>query len=153
MNTFVRLHNLPNRRRPIYTSPTTGLDALIANFFHDTNDSHDAAGIKIDVSENEKNYWVSATLPGAKKDEIQLAIEKNTVTIGVEIKQEATAHPSENEGAQRLHRERFYGKTSRTFKLAQEIDEAKVDAKYVDGVLTLTLPKKAPEAAKRITIN
>ena len=51
-----------------------------------------------------------------------------------------------------LHVERVYGKTTRSFTLPQELDEAKVEAKYRDGVLELTLPKKAAAARKQITV-
>jgi HSP20 family protein len=52
-----------------------------------------------------------------------------------------------------VHSERFYGKTSRSFVVAQEIDDANVEAKYANGLLSLVLPKKLQPAAKRITIN
>ena len=51
-----------------------------------------------------------------------------------------------------LRSERYVGKVSRNFQLAQEIDEAQVTAKYTDGVLELLLPKKAATQARRITI-
>lgn len=51
-----------------------------------------------------------------------------------------------------LRTERYFGKVSRSFQLAQEIDEAQVSAKYTDGVLELLLPKKAATQARRITI-
>jgi HSP20 family protein len=51
-----------------------------------------------------------------------------------------------------LHSERHFGKVSRAFRLAQEVDDAKASARYTDGVLELTLPKKAAAAAKQLTI-
>ena len=56
------------------------------------------------------------------------------------------------EGERVLRSERYVGKVSRSFQLAQEIDEAQVNAKYTDGVLELALPKKAATQARRITI-
>ena len=59
---------------------------------------------------------------------------------------------SEQEGERILRTERYFGKVSRSFQLAQEIDEAQVQAKYTDGVLELSLPKKTAAQARRITI-
>jgi len=56
------------------------------------------------------------------------------------------------EGERVLHSERVYGKVSRSFALPQELDEAKAEARFRDGVLELTLPKKAAAARKAITI-
>jgi HSP20 family protein len=70
------------------------------------------------------------------------------VSITAEVKQEKEA----KEGERIVHSERYYGKVARAFRLGYEIDEAKVQAKYTDGVLELTLPKKQTPAAKQITI-
>jgi len=51
-----------------------------------------------------------------------------------------------------LHSERYFGKVSRAFRLSQEIDETRASAKYTDGVLQLTLPKKATAVAKQLAI-
>ena len=59
---------------------------------------------------------------------------------------------SVKEGERVLRTERYFGKVSRSFQLAQEIDEAQVNAKYTDGVLELSLPKKAATQARRISI-
>jgi HSP20 family protein len=109
--------------------------------------------IKIEVTEDASVYRVSAVLPGVKKEDIHVSVDQNEVSIVAEIKRETVA-PAEGakEGERLLHSERFYGKTSRVFSVAQEIEEAGVQAKYADGVLSLVLPKKAPVAAKRVTI-
>jgi len=59
---------------------------------------------------------------------------------------------TKKDGERVLHSERYFGKVSRAFRLSQEIDEARASAKYADGVLELTLPKKATAAAKQLTI-
>ena len=109
--------------------------------------------IKIEVTENATAYRVSAVLPGAKKEDIHIEVDQKEVSILAEIKRE-TVPPAEptKESERVLHSERFYGKTSRVFSLAQDIDEAGVEAKYADGVLSLLLPKKVPVSAKRVTI-
>ena len=146
MNTLVRLNN---RRTPAYAPFPDRLDDLFAGFFRPVSDDGRALDtIKLDVAEDEKSYRVTAALPGVKKDDIHIAVDKNEVSISAEVKRENTTQ----EGERLLHSERFYGKTSRSFSVAQEIDDGAVQAKYADGVLTLTLPKKAPVAAKRVTI-
>ena len=104
--------------------------------------------LKVDVAESNGSYLVSAELPGVKKEDIQVAIDGAQVTLSAEVKREKDV----KEGERLLHSERVYGKVSRSFALPQELDEAKAEAKFRDGVLELTLPKKAAAARKAITI-
>jgi HSP20 family protein len=89
-----------------------------------------------------------AELPGVKKEDIKVNIDGDAVSITAEARVEKEA----KEGERVLHSERFVGKVSRAFRLAEEIDESRASAKYSDGVLELTLPKKAAPAAKQLTI-
>jgi HSP20 family protein len=107
----------------------------------------DAPRMKVDVAEKNGAYLVKAELPGAKKDDIHVSIDGAQVTLEAEVKQEKTT-----DGERALHVERTYGKVTRTFSLPQELDEAKVEARFQDGVLELKLPKKQPAARKQITI-
>jgi len=105
--------------------------------------------MKIDVTKAEDTYTVKAEIPGVKKDDIQVSIDGNEVTISGEIKKES----EEKKGEEVLRSERYYGKVSRSFTLPHDVDEAKVVAKYADGVLKLTLPMKSKSASKKITVN
>jgi HSP20 family protein len=105
--------------------------------------------MKIDVSKTEDAYTVKAEIPGVNKDDIQVSIDGNEVTISGEIKKES----EEKKGEEVLRSERYYGKVSRSFTLPHDVDEAKVVAKYADGVLKLTLPMKSKSAGKKITVN
>lgn len=105
------------------------------------------AQIRVDVSEGEKSYTVRAEIPGVKKEDISVAVEGGQVEISAEI-----GATEAREGERVLRAERHAGRVYRAFTLAQEVDEAAVQARYADGVLELTLPKKAPAAARRITI-
>jgi HSP20 family protein len=105
--------------------------------------------MKIDVTKAEDTYTVKAEIPGVKKDDIQVSIEGNEVTISGEIKKES----EEKKGEEVLRSERYYGRVSRSFTLPHDVDEAKVVAKYADGVLKLTLPMKSKSAGKKITVN
>jgi HSP20 family protein len=104
--------------------------------------------MKVDVAESNGAYTVTAELAGVKKDDIQVTIDGAQVTLAAEVKREKEASQEERV----LHTERIYGKVSRSFTLPQEVDEAKAEAKFRDGVLELTLPKKAAAARKQVTI-
>ena len=104
--------------------------------------------IKMDVKEDDKAYTVHAEIPGVKKEDIHVTIEGNQVSISAETKKEK----EEKEGEKVLRSERYYGKVYRSFTLGQDVDEATATAKYNEGVLDLTLPKKATSSAKKLAI-
>ena len=106
------------------------------------------AQIKVDVKENDKAYTVQAEVPGVGKDEIHVSVEANVVTLRAEIKQE----DAQGSDDKLLRSERYYGAVSRSFQLPQEVDQTQARAKYDNGVLTLTLPKKAANGSQRLTI-
>ena len=104
--------------------------------------------MKVDVAEKNGAYTVTAELAGVKKEDIQVTIDGAEVTLTAEVKREKEVADDERV----LHTERTFGKVSRSFSLPQEVDEAKAEAKFRDGVLELTLPKKAAAARKQVTI-
>jgi HSP20 family protein len=104
--------------------------------------------MKVDVAEKNGAYTVTAELPGVKKDDIQVTIDGAQVTLAAEVKREKEVSQDERV----LHTERTFGKLSRSFTLPQEVDEGKAEAKFRDGVLELTLPKKAAAARKQISV-
>jgi HSP20 family protein len=103
---------------------------------------------KVDVSEKNGAYLVTAELPGVRKEDIHVAIDGPQVTIEAEVKREKEASKDERT----LHSERVYGKVTRSFTLPQEVEDSKAQASFKDGVLELTLPKKAEAQRKQITI-
>jgi HSP20 family protein len=103
---------------------------------------------KVDVAEKNGAYVVTAELPGVKKEDIQVTIDGAEVTLGAEVKREREVEKDERV----LHSERTFGKVTRSFTLPQEVDEAKSQATFRDGVLELTLPKKAAAQRKQISI-
>lgn len=107
------------------------------------------AQFRMDVSENDSEYQVLAEMPGVKKDEISITINGNEVAITAEVKHENVVKKGETV----LRAERCYGKLQRAFTLGHEVDEATAQAKYNDGVLELTLPKKTAAAAKRLAVH
>jgi HSP20 family protein len=108
-----------------------------------------ALNMRVDVSEKDNAYQVKADIPGVKKEDINVRIDGNIVQIDAEMKREKETRGN---GDKILRSERYYGNVSRSFSLADDVDESKVFAKYADGVLTLVLPKKTTVAAKRVAI-
>jgi HSP20 family protein len=105
--------------------------------------------IKVDVKEGDKAYTVRADIPGVKKEDIQVDIEGNMVSVRAEAKQEK----EEKKDEKVIYSERSYGMVSRSFSLPTEVDEKSAKAEYKDGVLNLTLPKKADGGGKRISVS
>jgi HSP20 family protein len=104
--------------------------------------------IKVDVEENDKSYTVKAEIPGVKKEDINVHVDGNQVSITAESKQEKDV----KENGKVIRSERYYGSMYRSFSLGQDVDQAGASAKYADGILQLTLPKKATAAAKKLTV-
>lgn len=107
-----------------------------------------APQIKLEVSEDDKNYTIKAEIPGVKKEDIRISVDGNLVSISAEVKKET----EQKEGKKVIHSERYYGQVARSFTLDSEVDEGAAQAKYAEGVLEAVLPKKQQTPAKRITI-
>ncbi|MDO4796195.1 MAG: Hsp20/alpha crystallin family protein [Brachymonas sp.] len=107
-----------------------------------------ASQIRIDVNENDKEFVVQAEMPGVPKEDIHVSIDGNTVTLQAEVKQ----HDKQTDGEHVLRSERYFGSVSRSFQLPVEIDEAAAKAKYENGVLLLTLPKKVSRTPQKLIV-
>ena len=105
--------------------------------------------IKVDVKETDQGYTVQAEVPGVAKEDIQVSVDGNVVTLSAEVKQSDTQASDEK----LLRSERYYGSVSRSFQLPADIDRDTAKAKYDNGVLTLTLPKKKSGASQRLAID
>lgn len=104
--------------------------------------------IRIDVTENDKDYQVRAEIPGAKKEDIRVTVDGNFVSISAEVRKEK----EEKSGGRVLLKETYFGSVSRGFSLAHEVDAKAVVAKLEDGVLKLTLPKRQGAGARTVAI-
>jgi HSP20 family protein len=126
-------------------------DTALRRFFSPTLLETEAPHLKmrIDVNENDKAYTVKADIPGVKKEDINVRVDGNVVSIEAEARSEKE---TKGNGDKVLRSERYYGTISRTFSLGQDIDAARVQAKYADGVLNLELPKKGPADTARIAV-
>ena len=126
----------------------TGFDELFRGFFRPVRVEKEPMAIKMDVAERGNTYVVKAEIPGVAKEDIQVSIEGNQITIGAEVKRESEAA----EGGRALRRERHYGSVYRAFTLPVDVDEAASSARYENGVLELTLAKKPALAGRKLTV-
>lgn len=105
--------------------------------------------IGLDVAENDQGYTVRAEIPGVKKEDIKVEVQGNRVSISAETRRES----EQKQGERIVRSELYYGAQHRSFALEQDVDESKATARYVDGVLELTLPKKAGGGASKLQIS
>jgi len=126
----------------------SGFDELFRGFFRPVRVEKAPAAIMMDVTEQDNAYVVRAEIPGVTKEDIQVSIEGNQVTIGAEVKREKDV----KDGERLLRSERYYGSVYRGFTLPVEVDETTSNAKYENGVLELTLAKKPANAGRKLTI-
>ena len=124
-------------RRVVAYNPFRELEEMSRSFWNDTN----LNAFRTDITEKDGVYTLTAELPGFKKEDISIDIDKDCLTIAAERKDE-----SEDEDKERnyVRRERFYGSYSRSLNV-KGIDTEAINAYYADGILTLTMPSKTPE--------
>ena len=133
-------HNVSN------FNPFHDFDELERAFFSDN-----ALGeFKADIQEDGDNFVLEADLPGFKKEDIKIDVEDDCLTISAERKVDEDKKDEKNNF---VKRERYYGSYSRSFDVSG-INIDGIEASYTDGVLTLTMPKKAAEvpASRRLEI-
>lgn len=128
-----------------------GIDQLFEDFFADEKalaPFHMNGKLPaIDVKETDTAISVDAELPGLKQEEIKVTVEEGVLTIAAERKQE------KDEKTKNVHRtERYYGQMERKLALPASVEDGKIDAVYKDGVLHVTLPKKASAKPKAVTV-
>lgn len=108
-----------------------------------------ALEIRVDVKESPADYTVHAELPGVAKEDVHVEIDGNRVSISGEVKRQT----EKKDGERVLRSERYYGAVARSFALASDLDESKSEAKFENGVLTLTLVKKTAPGGKKLAIS
>lgn len=133
-------------RRVSAYNPFRELEEMSRSFWS----SPDLSAFRTDIRKENENYVLEAELPGFKKEDISIDIDKDCLTISAERKSE---EEDENKDNGFIRRERYYGSYSRSFNI-KGIDADSITASYADGVLTLTMPEKTPEipAARRLEI-
>ena len=145
---------IPYRRNNTYSNIFREMEELERRFFGDSSGRSEKAegfsGFRTDVSDQGESYLLEADLPGFDKDSIHLEVNEDTLTISAE---RHSQHEDENKRPNYVCCERSYGKYQRSFDVSG-IDTDAIKARYADGVLSLTLPKKAEvkPAVKRVAI-
>ncbi len=132
-----------------FLSQLRGIENLMTRMFDENEDTWLSSAVlpSVDLSETDDEVDVAIDLPGMKPEEIDVHVHNNLLTVTGERKEE-----SEEKG-RTFHRvERRSGSFSRTVSLPCHVDEAKVDAKYRDGVLSITMPKTKEAQAKKIPV-
>jgi HSP20 family protein len=103
----------------------------------------------MDVVDKGDHFEVKVDMPGVKKEDIEVSVEGSRVMVRAETR----AVKEEKEGERVLHTERVAAMYARSFELPAEVTETGAEARYEDGVLMLTLPKRAPQASRKLTVN
>ncbi len=108
-----------------------------------------APSFRVDVSEDEKNIYIEADMPGVNKEDVKISMDEDVLTISAE-----RSHEEEKKKKDYHRIERSYGSMSRSFTVGDNISADEVDASYDNGVLHITLPKKEPveKPKKEITV-
>lgn len=125
---------------PTYDDMYTMFD----KFFESKSPSLSADKFKVDLQNNEKEYVIDADLPGIDKEDIKLEIKDDYLTIGFQVKDEKT---EEDKKKNYVHKERTYQSMERRFYLPNA-DEEKINAKLVNGVLNIVVPKVENQSKK-----
>ncbi len=108
-----------------------------------------APQIRVDVTESDGQYLVKAEVPGVRKEDLDVNINDNQVSISAEVKKEAET----KEAGRTLRSERRYGWIRRSIWLDSPVDQSKASARYHDGLLELTLPKRSAPTMKHLEIH
>jgi HSP20 family protein len=141
------------RNRPVEKNFNNVLDTFWAGFPSVFRDDFGASNFKqfapVNVKEVENGYQLEVVAPGLEKEDFKISLDKNLLTISAETKNEAEAKAEKH-----LRREYQFQSFKRSFTVDENIDTENIDAKYVNGVLVLNLPKKAEvkPATKQISI-
>ncbi len=98
--------------------------------------------MKADVKETESGFELAIDLPGFKKEDIQAQLKDGCLTISASTKKESD---EKDDDGKFVRRERFYGSCSRSFYVGEDLKQDDITAKFENGVLSLFVPKKAPE--------
>ncbi len=140
--------------RPSSQASTVSRDpfSLVDAMFNELASQRSSASLvsraRIDVSERNGTYEVRAELPGVKKEDIAIDIDGASVSISAKL----SSHTERKEGERVLYSERSHESYARAFELPQAVDAQSAEAKFENGVLTLTLPKKDAPRSTRLAV-
>ncbi len=147
---------LPTRvSRSGYSDPIEAaqreFDSMLGRWFGGRGDEGYLAPYCVDVREDADHIYVEAELPGYKKEDVDVMLENNTLTISAERKSERKEGDGKDKGQMLLH-ERRYNRFQRSFTLPPTVDEQSVQAKLDEGLLTITLNKREETKPRKIQV-
>lgn len=122
------------------------VNSLMSNFFSDVMDFA-GGGFRTDVKEEENRYTIEAELPGLEKEDINVELDDNRLVISVSNEEEI-----EEEEGNYIRKERRSGTYQRSFYI-ENVDEDKIEAQYINGILHIDLPKDEPGKAQKKAID
>lgn len=129
--------------------PFSVMDAMFSDWLGSRAASSLVSRARLDVAERDRHYEVRAELPGAKKEDIAIEIDGAWVSISAK----SNSQSEKKEGEKLLYSERSHESYARSFELPQAVDSGKAVAKFENGVLTLTLPKKDGPTTTRLSVS
>ena len=100
--------------------------------------------MKTDIRETEKGFELDIDLPGFKKEDIQAQLKDGYLTISAQ--KAVNMDQKDEKGTRYIRRERYNGSCSRSFYVGEAVTEEDIEAKFENGILQLSIPKKVPEA-------
>lgn len=129
-------------------APAWSIDRLFEDFFAGDPDRVPSTGVfpAWNVFEDEKSFLVEAEVPGFSKEGLEISV------VGDELRLSGAREPRVDEKANVHRRERFVGKFSRALRFGVPIDAQKVEARFANGVLTVTLPKSEAALPRKIRV-
>jgi HSP20 family protein len=136
---FDQLSSLRDEINRLFELPSTGNGSDVFNTWAPS----------VDLFEDKDHLILKAELPGMKKDQIDVSIHDNAITISGERQSEKKY----GEGSEASRSERFFGRFQRTLTLPKKVDSGKIKAAYRDGILTVTLPKAEEAKPRQIAVN
>jgi HSP20 family protein len=142
-----KMKNYPTKTNKELFPAMSLFDNFLHRFFEEDSREESQRLMAIDVMENDKDYQVVADLPGIKKDNINISVDDNELVI--EAKQD---EKKEEKKGSYYRCERYSGNYRRSILLSENVDRSNIDAKFEDGVLEITLPKKEPTPVKKISV-
>lgn len=125
------------------------IEDMFQNGWNRFNEEISAIAAPVNIQETDKGYDLQVVAPGLKKEDIKVSVEKNVLSISYDHKEE-----NKEQEAKWLRNEHRTRSFKRSFTLNDKIDATRINARYADGILYLTLPKKeqAEQQAQEISV-
>ena len=130
-------------RKPFEGTFNNLVDDLFAEFpVFNKNEQNWKESVPVNIKETDKNYSIEVVAPGFEKTDFKISLEQQLLTISAEKKNEVKEDSDNNRNEKQIRKEYSFRTFKRSFTLDEKTDGTNIDARYVNGVLTLNLPKK-----------